>query len=100
MVGCLGGLGRSLAKWMVNQGARDLIFLSRSGTEKETAAQLVHDLEATGARVLVVRGDVRRFEDVEKIVAASRYPIGGVVQASMAIAVRKLASFSHRRWTW
>ncbi|TGO19696.1 hypothetical protein BTUL_0003g01530 [Botrytis tulipae] len=41
LIGCLGGLGRSLTSWMVERGARHLVFLSRSGTDSPSALALV-----------------------------------------------------------
>lgn len=38
LVGCLGGLGRSLTSWMMDRGARDFVLLSRSGADKPEAA--------------------------------------------------------------
>lgn len=89
LVGCLGGLGRSLTSWMMRHGARNFCFLSRSGAEAKSAAALVSDLEATGADVLIVRGDVSVPEDVQRAVASipSDRPIRGVVQAAMVLRV-------------
>ena len=44
MIGCLGGLGRSLSKWMVRRGAHNFVFLGRSGLDKPVAQTLIHDL--------------------------------------------------------
>ncbi len=38
LVGGLGGLGRAIASWMAEQGARNLIFLSRSATGRQCRA--------------------------------------------------------------
>lgn len=87
MVGCLGGLGRTLSRWMVNRGARKFTFLGRSGIDKAAARHLVQDLEASGARCEVVRGDVCEASDVEAVItaAAAMGEIGGVVQAAMGL---------------
>ncbi|GLA42609.1 putative PKS/NRPS-like protein biosynthetic cluster [Aspergillus niger] len=85
MVGGLGGLGRSISTWMISCGARRFIFLSRSGINKPEAKNLVEYLQAQGAYVTVIRGDVCRYEDVERAVEARDYPIGGVIQAAMAL---------------
>ncbi|TLS29970.1 hypothetical protein PpBr36_02598 [Pyricularia pennisetigena] len=87
LVGCLGGLGRSMSRWMLSRGARRFVFLGRSGTDREAAARLVQDLELSGGSVTVVRGDVADAADVERAVAASAAagPIGGVVQAAMGL---------------
>ena len=89
MVGCLGGLGRTLARWMVQRGARKFAFLGRSGTDKLAARNLVEDLETQGADCVVVRGDVCNPKDVEFVVeqGAAKGKIGGVVQAAMGLNV-------------
>lgn len=89
MIGCLGGLGRSLSKWMMSRGARRFIFLGRSGADRPVARKLVDDLEAFGAIVRVVRGDVGVRCHVERAVAESERlgPIGGVVQGAMGLSV-------------
>ena len=87
MVGCLGGIGRSLTRWMFGQGARSFVMLGRSATDKRSAAELVQDLRALGADVRVVRGDVSNLIDVHKALSAAPSPIGGVVQASMYLHV-------------
>ena len=87
MVGCLGGLGRRLSKWMMDRGARHFVFLGRSGLDKAAARNLVEDLEASGASCSVVRGDACEMVDVEVMVQSAEYPICGVVQAAMGLHV-------------
>ena len=71
VTGGLGGLGLSLARWLVDQGARDLLLTSRRGLPpreawaslpagSETARQVaaVQTMEARGARVEVAAVDV------------------------------------------
>lgn len=88
MIGCLGGLGRSMSKWMMKQGARKFVFLGRSGLDKTPARKLVEELESGGATVNVVRGDVGVFNDVQRCVDVVHGPIGGVIQAAMGLNVR------------
>ncbi|KAI4150900.1 MAG: hypothetical protein LQ340_003825 [Diploschistes diacapsis] len=57
LIGCLGGLGRSLARWMAQRGARNLIFMGRSGANKPAGRALVADLEKSGINVEVFTGD-------------------------------------------
>ncbi|EAA36364.1 ketoacyl-synt-domain-containing protein [Neurospora crassa] len=85
LVGCLGGLGRSMSKWMLARGARKFVFMGRSGTDRAPARRLVEDLELAGAQVTVVRGDVINMEDVELAVNGIDGPIGGVIQAAMGL---------------
>ncbi|BCS06009.1 polyketide synthase [Aspergillus luchuensis] len=98
MIGGLGGLGRSISKWMISCGARRFIFLSRSGTDKPEAKDLVDDLQAQGAHIIVIRGDVCRCEDVERAVAAADCPIGGVIQATMVLNEAIWSDMPHNAW--
>ncbi|KAI5780380.1 hypothetical protein EDC01DRAFT_667947 [Geopyxis carbonaria] len=85
LVGCLGGLGRELAKYMIERGARNLCFISRTGCDKPAAKELVETLKRSEVRVVVIRGDVSRIEDVKGAVktAKSMGPLKGVVHAAM-----------------
>ena len=99
MIGCLGGLGRSMSKWMVKQGARKFVFLGRSGLDKPAARNLVEDLEQLGAMIHVVRGDVVNFEHVQKCVnVIGDGQIGGVIQAAMGLSEALWTTMSNKSW--
>ncbi|KAJ5715138.1 Acyl transferase/acyl hydrolase/lysophospholipase [Penicillium malachiteum] len=98
MVGCLGGLGRSLSKWMMSSGARRFIFMGRSGSDRPEARNIVNDLRAQGADVTIIRGDLCRYEDVERAMEAAESPIGGVIQAAMALSEALWSKMTHSAW--
>ncbi|EED21266.1 polyketide synthase, putative [Talaromyces stipitatus ATCC 10500] len=100
LVGCLGGLGRSLSRWMMTRGARKFCFLGRSGIDKPSAAELVNRLRDAGAHVTVVRGDVSNEDQVKEAVAAcvKEGPIGGVVQAAMGLSEALFTVMSNKAW--
>ncbi|KAF5975014.1 polyketide synthase [Fusarium coicis] len=101
LVGCLGGLGRSLSRWMMARGARRFVFLGRSGADRPSARQLISRLEQAGATVGIVRGDVGNMPDVTKAVEAcvsAGRRIGGVVQAAMGLSESLFASMSNEGW--
>ncbi|TGO73554.1 hypothetical protein BELL_0351g00040 [Botrytis elliptica] len=87
LVGCLGGLGRSLTIWMMRRGARHFAFVSRSGLDKLEAAQLVKSLRKEGASVNVYRADAANEKDLSSVIAqeSSERPIRGVVHAAMVL---------------
>lgn len=87
LVGCLGGLGRSLTGLMMDRGARNFAFISRSGTDKPEAAKLIASIISAGANVEVFRGDASNAEDVKKITnkLKTKYDIKGVVHAAMVL---------------
>jgi hypothetical protein len=98
MVGCLGGLGRSISRWMFLLGARHFTFIGRSGIDKPSAARMVQDLIHAGAAITICRGSVADPEVVRKAVASSSHAIGGVVQASMAIHVSLFKDMTNATW--
>ncbi|KAI1817433.1 polyketide synthase [Poronia punctata] len=101
LVGCLGGLGRSLSRWMMSRGCRRFVFLGRSGADKPSARQLVSRLQAAGATVGVVRGDVSNAADVTAAVSASvagGRRIGGVIQAAMGLHEALFTRMPNQAW--
>ena len=98
LVGCLGGLGRSLSKWMLDRGARNFVFLGRSGCDKPSARALVQDLRREGAIVEVIRGDVLNRSDVDIAVASCPLPVGGIVQAAMGLQEALFTDMTHAAW--
>lgn len=89
LVGCLGGLGRSLTSWMMRKGARRFVFLSRSGADSEQASNLVRDIQTAGCHVQVIRGDVTSNANVKQAVLSvpTDHPIRGVIHAAMVLKV-------------
>ncbi|XXH00688.1 hypothetical protein Hte_007038 [Hypoxylon texense] len=87
MVGCLGGLGRSLTKMMMERGARHFAFISRSGTDKPEAARVVDGIEAQGGFAKVFRADAADEAVVRDVVLELQLerPIRGIVHAAMVL---------------
>jgi len=101
LIGCLGGLGRSLSRWMMARGARYFVFVGRSGTDRSSAKELVSRLETEGAHVTVTRGDVGEASDIVAAVEACKAtgkPIGGVIQAAMGLEEALFTRMSHKGW--
>src|ERR1700761_6916955 len=88
--GGLGGVGRSVAAWMVERGAKNIMFTSRSGEKNPKAAELVRKLRSMGANVEAFACDISNTRDLEmviKAVSAKYPPIRGVVTFAMEIQV-------------
>ena len=88
LAGCLGGVGRSIAAWMVDRGARNLCFLSRSGWKNNGAPAIVEALRGRGVAVTVFDCDIATREDVFSAVnqvSKIGKPIKGVLQAAMVL---------------
>lgn len=76
------------------------MFLGRSGCDKAGAKELVARLQAEGAQVDVIRGDVSCAIDVQNAVEACklRYPIGGVVHAAMDLHEDLFSRMTNDAW--
>lgn len=84
ITGGLGALGLSVARWMIEQGARNLVLMGRD-TGREQAQQTVRELQSQGARVVVEQGDVAYRPDLARVLAridSSMPPLKGVVHAA------------------
>ncbi|WBB80649.1 type I polyketide synthase [Micromonospora sp. WMMD882] len=84
VTGGLGGLGRHVARWLVERGARTLVLVGRSAGSDDSRAD-VAALRAAGARVEVVRADITRADEVSRLVGevtASLPPLRGVFHAA------------------
>ena len=87
ITGGLGGLGFSLAKWLVEQGARSLVLVGRKGASDE-AQMAIRMMEEAGARVFCAKVDVSREHEVEELFTMIRnemLPLGGIVHAAMVL---------------
>lgn len=88
LVGGLGGIGRAMALWMADHGARHLIFASRSGMAHAAAQDTVQALQGRGVHVLVQACNVSDHCHVERMVSELQVPpIRGVIQAAMVLRV-------------
>ena len=88
--GGLGGLGRSIAQWMVRHGAKHIIFLSRSGDKKPEAKETLQTLKNQGASVAAYSCDIANADEVRNVIAQSAKdfpPIRGAIQGAMVLKV-------------
>jgi acyl transferase domain-containing protein/NADPH:quinone reductase-like Zn-dependent oxidoreductase len=97
--GGLGGLGRSVARWMVERGARHLILISRSGIGNDQVKQaLVDELENRGCMVLTPKVDIADTAALAALLqhCATTLPhLAGCIQATMVLRVSPPASPSY-----
>lgn len=87
IVGGLGGLGRTVATWLVEKGARDLVFLSRSGGNSPESRSFLEELRSQSCSVTTITGDVANIEDVQRAVTACKRRIAGVIHMPMVLKV-------------
>lgn len=88
LVGGLGGLGRAISTWMVENGARHLVYLSRSAGQSANDKAFIHELESQGCAVQCFTGRVEDPEAVTRAVQNASRPIAGVLHMSLVLSVR------------
>lgn len=89
LTGGVGGLGRSIATWMVEHGARHLTFLSRTSGVSDTSKALFSELKSMGCSITAIAGRVDQREDVEAAVEQSKHPVKGVLHLAMVLRVSR-----------
>ncbi|KAF2092354.1 ketoacyl-synt-domain-containing protein [Rhizodiscina lignyota] len=101
LVGGLGGIGRSVAIWMAEHGAKHIIFVSRSKTAetaKQAYANFFEELEALSCEYIVIHGDITVAGFVEGIINKTTIDIRGVLQLAMELNDSSLSSMTHEQW--
>ena len=99
LVGGLGGLGRSISTWMVERGARHLIYLSRSAGKTSTEHQdFIAELDSLGCQVQMVQGSVSNLDDVTRAVEQAQGHLKGILQMSMVLRDQALTKMTLEEW--
>ncbi|KAI0870540.1 ketoacyl-synt-domain-containing protein [Hypoxylon argillaceum] len=88
LIGGTGGLGRSMARWMVSRGARHLVLVSRSGSITGKVKELADEAAEAGAEIIVRQCDVANPADVEELVnfgLEGLPPVRGLIHGAMVL---------------
>jgi len=98
LVGGLGGIGRAVSIWMIEHGAKNLIFLSRSAGKSEKDKAFLRELESEGCHVQAISGSVADPEIVKHVVEVAVKPIKGIFQLSMALPDSQFLDMNYSDW--
>ncbi|TGJ79517.1 hypothetical protein E0Z10_g9254 [Xylaria hypoxylon] len=99
LVGGLGGLGRAVATWMVENGANELLFLSRTAREDLDTRSFVEELRSQDCQVHLIAGDVCNIVDVRRAIGTAIRPIAGVINMAMTLKDMALSEMTLSDWT-
>ncbi|KAI8932960.1 hypothetical protein NX059_010429 [Plenodomus lindquistii] len=98
LIGGLGGLGRTVSVWMIERGARNLTFLSRSAGSGKHHADLAREIESMGCTVQMVSGDVTNADDVSRAVGGTPASLKGIIQMSMVLRDQMFEGMNIEDW--
>ncbi|KAJ4419466.1 Type I Iterative PKS [Gnomoniopsis sp. IMI 355080] len=103
IVGGTGGLGRSMARWMMQNGARYIVLLSRRATITTAVQALMDEAEASGAQVLVQQCDISNEKSVSTLLTwvsndAKLPPVCGVIHSAMVLRDVLFEKMSHAEY--
>ncbi|PGH20080.1 hypothetical protein AJ80_03730 [Polytolypa hystricis UAMH7299] len=98
--GGTGGIGRSVGLWMASRGAKNIVFLSRSGAANRTAQETIQKLESLGVTARAYACDV---SDKDRVLAVLKEcenlpPIKGCIQGAMVLADKIFENMSYEKY--
>ncbi|KAI1138623.1 hypothetical protein F5Y05DRAFT_418859 [Hypoxylon sp. FL0543] len=100
--GGMGGLGRSLMKWMTAKGARYLVATSRSGAKDPRAQQVLEELSQLGVKARAFTADVGCIEQCQTVlkqIANEGFPpIRGAVIMAMNVQDSMFETMGFDAW--
>ncbi|KAK3297391.1 uncharacterized protein B0H64DRAFT_457551 [Chaetomium fimeti] len=102
LVGGVGGLGRSIAHWMVDHGARNLILLSRNAG-KQNSGLFISQLRKAGCHVVAISCDIANEQALRRALDRCKSeeglpPIRGVIQGAMVLKDSILEQMTLEDW--
>ncbi|KAF1829663.1 hypothetical protein BDW02DRAFT_138335 [Decorospora gaudefroyi] len=102
LAGGLGGLGRSISQWLIAHGAKNLIYISRSGAVSPSAQSFVASLQDSGTRTAILKCDVSDTSTLSALLSETLEtfpPIKGVIQAAMTLNDSLFTNMTAQQWT-
>lgn len=100
IVGGLGGIGRSLAQWMAQRGAKFIVLASRNAQSSDLASFL-KTFHGTGTVCVARQCDVSNASDIQHMVQQAEDempPIRGVVHAAMILQDALFGNMTYEQW--
>jgi nucleoside-diphosphate-sugar epimerase len=98
ITGGFGGLGRAIAVWMAERGARNLLFLSPSAGSKPNDQNLFAELKSMGCTAIALQGIAQSEADVCRAIKEAKMPIKGVLHLAMQLRDALVLDMTYDDW--
>ncbi|CAG9990817.1 unnamed protein product [Clonostachys byssicola] len=97
--GGFGGIALRICRWLVQQGARNLLLLSRSGPKSAAAKKLLAELASQNIRVESPACDITSIATLERTLSISKLPpIKGCIQGALVLQDALFEFMTHDQW--
>ena len=101
ITGGLGALGLQVAEWMIAQGAKHIVLISRRAPSSEVRETL-EKWQQQGSNVIAIAGDISQEQDLKQIldkIQTSLPPLRGVIHAAGILEDSLLQQMSWESFT-
>jgi NADPH:quinone reductase-like Zn-dependent oxidoreductase/NADP-dependent 3-hydroxy acid dehydrogenase YdfG len=101
IAGGLGGLGQSLALLLIEHGARNLVFLSRSGAKSDDALRFMANLAASNVVAKSYACDISNENALKGVLqqcSLKMPPIKGLIQSAAVLNDSVYENMTHEMW--
>ncbi|KAK7743153.1 hypothetical protein SLS53_004238 [Cytospora paraplurivora] len=87
-----------ISRDMGRSGAKNLMIMSRSGTDADRSRRVLRDLASLGVTAKIAREDVTTLQDVTRVFRESDMPIKGIVQGAMVLRDKTFESMTPQEY--
>ncbi|MCG8336165.1 MAG: thioester reductase domain-containing protein [Proteobacteria bacterium] len=97
IVGGLKGFGLATAEWLVSEGARYLILISRQGPNNKECIAKIRELEHQGAKIVAESADIADEESINRVfqkIETESIPLAGIIHSAMVLDIALIANMS------
>ncbi|QUC17465.1 uncharacterized protein UV8b_01706 [Ustilaginoidea virens] len=94
------GIGNNLAYWMIENGARYVVLLGRSGASGSEVQRMLEKFQGTDVTVRALACDIGSREDLAKVVESIQDlpPVRGVVHSALLLSDKLLENATYEDW--
>ncbi|KAL4968634.1 reducing polyketide synthase sphB [Aspergillus stella-maris] len=108
LVGGLGGLGRAISRYMVEHGARHLVYLSRSAGQTPNDQEFIAEIKSMAVApeeitITTVQGDITSLSSVCAAIShipTTTHPLKGILQLTAVQADENFARLPKSQWDY
>lgn len=100
VIGGLGGLGRFICSWMIENGAKHITAISRSGADTLEVRDAMSAMNSSGSSIKCIKADACDRKAISEILSTlrSERPVKGVINLAMVLGDAPMATMTAEEW--